>query len=75
MARYLGPKCKLSRREGTDLFLKSGISSVSSVITTSVRHSLKALLVKTCCVCSKGVWITLSIVWASRLRVPKLVSS
>ena len=24
MARYLGPKCKLSRREGTDLFLKSG---------------------------------------------------
>ena len=25
MARYLGPKCKLSRREGTDLLLKSGI--------------------------------------------------
>ena len=24
MARYIGPKCKLSRREGTDLFLKSG---------------------------------------------------
>ncbi len=24
MARYLGPKLKLSRREGTDLFLKSG---------------------------------------------------
>ena len=24
MARYLGPKCKLARREGTDLFLKSG---------------------------------------------------
>ncbi|NCZ80548.1 MAG: 30S ribosomal protein S4, partial [Burkholderiaceae bacterium] len=23
MARYLGPKAKLSRREGTDLFLKS----------------------------------------------------
>jgi small subunit ribosomal protein S4 len=23
VARYLGPKCKLSRREGTDLFLKS----------------------------------------------------
>lgn len=22
MARYLGPTCKLSRREGTDLFLK-----------------------------------------------------
>ena len=25
MARYLGPKCKLSRREGTDLNLKSGV--------------------------------------------------
>lgn len=25
MARYLGPKCKLSRREGVDLSLKSGI--------------------------------------------------
>ena len=25
MARYLGPKCKLSRREGVDLLLKSGI--------------------------------------------------
>jgi len=23
MARYLGPKCKLARREGTDLFLKA----------------------------------------------------
>lgn len=27
MARYLGPKSRLSRREGTDLFLKSGIRS------------------------------------------------
>lgn len=25
MARYLGPSCKLSRRHGTDLFLKSGV--------------------------------------------------
>jgi small subunit ribosomal protein S4 len=30
MARYLGPKCKLSRREGTDLFLKSGIRPLDS---------------------------------------------
>jgi len=30
MARYLGPKCKLSRREGTDLFLKSGVKSLDS---------------------------------------------
>jgi small subunit ribosomal protein S4 len=30
MARYTGPKCKLSRREGTDLFLKSGIKAYDS---------------------------------------------
>ncbi len=30
MARYLGPKCKLSRREGTDLFLKSGVRALES---------------------------------------------
>ena len=30
MARYLGPKCKLSRREGTDLFLKSSVRSLES---------------------------------------------
>ena len=30
MARYLGPKCKLSRREGTDLFLKSGVRPLDS---------------------------------------------
>lgn len=30
MARYTGPKCKLSRREGTDLFLKSGVRPLES---------------------------------------------
>ena len=30
MARYLGPTCKLARREGTDLFLKSGVKSLES---------------------------------------------
>lgn len=30
MARYIGPKCKLSRREGTDLFLKSRIRPLES---------------------------------------------
>ncbi|MBT3010659.1 MAG: 30S ribosomal protein S4 [Candidatus Thiodiazotropha endolucinida] len=30
MARYIGPKCKLSRREGTDLFLKSRVRSLDS---------------------------------------------
>jgi len=30
MARYIGPKCKLSRREGTDLFLKSRVRALES---------------------------------------------
>lgn len=30
MARYMGPKCKLSRREGTDLLLKSGVRDFKS---------------------------------------------
>ena len=30
MARYLGPTCKLARREGTDLFLKSGVKPLES---------------------------------------------
>ena len=30
MARYLGPKLKLSRREGTDLFLKSGVRAIDT---------------------------------------------
>ena len=30
MARYIGPKCKLSRREGTDLFLKSRARSIDT---------------------------------------------
>ena len=34
MARYLGPKCKLSRREGTDLFLKSGVRPIDSKCKT-----------------------------------------
>ena len=30
MARYIGPTCKLSRREGTDLFLKSGVKPLEN---------------------------------------------
>ena len=36
MARYLGPKCKLSRREGTDLFLKSSVRSLDSKCKSDV---------------------------------------
>jgi small subunit ribosomal protein S4 len=39
MARYLGPTCKLSRREGTDLFLKSGpIESKCKLDTPPGQH-------------------------------------
>src|ERR1700709_1048488 len=30
MAKYTGPTCKLARREGTDLFLKSGVKPLES---------------------------------------------
>ncbi|MGP1930930.1 MAG: 30S ribosomal protein S4 [Arsenophonus sp.] len=30
MAKYLGPKLKISRREGTDLFLKSGVRTIDT---------------------------------------------
>ena len=30
MARYIGPTCKLARREGVDLYLKSGIRAIDS---------------------------------------------
>src|SRR6266566_3954864 len=36
MARYVGPKCKLARREGTDLFLKSGVKPLENKCKLSV---------------------------------------
>jgi small subunit ribosomal protein S4 len=36
MAKYVGPKCKLARREGTDLFLKSGVKPLESKCKLSV---------------------------------------
>jgi len=45
MARYIGPKCKLSRREGTDLFLKSRARSIDSkcqIDKTPGQHGGKA---------------------------------
>lgn len=44
MARYLGPKCKLARREGTDLFLKSGVKPLNAkcnVNTAPGQHGAK----------------------------------
>ena len=37
MARYIGPKCKLARREGTDLFLKSARRSLDSKCKLDTR--------------------------------------
>ncbi len=45
MARYIGPKCKLSRREGTDLLLKSRarpIESKCQIDKTPGEHGGKA---------------------------------
>lgn len=59
MARYLGPKLKLSRREGTDLQLKSGVKAyeekpkkltvplVNMVIHVAKRQSILHSFVKT----------------------------
>lgn len=44
MARYTGPTCKLSRREGTDLFLKSGARSLDSkckIETAPGQHGVR----------------------------------
>lgn len=44
MAKYIGPKCKLSRREGTDLYLKSGVRSLDSkckIETPPGQHGAK----------------------------------
>lgn len=44
MARYIGPKCKLARREGTDLFLKSArraLDSKCKLDTAPGQHGAK----------------------------------
>ncbi len=44
MARYTGPKCKLARREGTDLYLKSARRSLDSkckIDTAPGQHGAK----------------------------------
>jgi len=44
MARYIGPKCKLARREGTDLFLKSGVKALDAkcnMATAPGQHGAK----------------------------------
>ncbi len=44
MARYLDPKLKLSRREGTDLFLKSGVRAIDTkckIDNAPVQHGAR----------------------------------
>lgn len=40
MARYIGPTCKLARREGTDLFLKSGVRAIDSKCNLETRPGM-----------------------------------
>ena len=40
MARYIGPTCKLARREGTDLFLKSGVRSIDSKCNLEIKPGM-----------------------------------
>ncbi len=60
MARYLGPKLKLSRREGTDLFLKSGVRAIDTKCkieqapASTVRASRVCLTMVCSCVKSKS---------------------
>lgn len=60
MARYLGPKLKLSRREGTDLFLKSGVRAIDTKCkieqapASTVRVSRVCLTMVCSCVKSKS---------------------
>lgn len=49
MARYIGPKCKLARREGTDLFLKSARRSLDSkckIDSAPGQHGAKTAFVR-----------------------------
>ena len=88
MARYLGPKLKLSRREGSDLNLKSARRSFDSKVksaevkpgqhgkTSGQRLSdYGTTPAKSCLLCWKAASTTLFTAWASALRVLKLVSS
>lgn len=43
MARYIGPTCKLSRREGTDLFLKSGVRALDTKCKTETAPGMHGL--------------------------------
>lgn len=60
MARYLGPKLKLSRREGTDLFLKSGVRAIDTkcklnkLLASTVRVNRVCLTMVCSCVKSKS---------------------
>ncbi len=58
MARYIGPKCKLARREGTDLFLKSARRSLDSkckIDSAPGQHGAKNRVCQTMvCSCVKN---------------------
>ena len=40
MGKYRGPTCKLARREGTDLFLKSPVRSLTQNVSLIANRDL-----------------------------------
>ena len=63
MARYVGPKCKLARREGTDLFLKSGIKPLENKCKLSVPPGGIARIAGINIPMNKHVWVGLTHVY------------
>ena len=58
MARYIGPTCKLARREGTDLFLKSGVRSIDAKCNLETKPGMhgagRVVCLTTDCSCVKS---------------------
>jgi len=48
MARYRGPSLRLSRREGTDLYLKSGVRAVESKCNMDTAPGVAGSLIMDC---------------------------
>ena len=76
MARYLGPTCKLSRREGTDLFLKSSVRpapnqsvrSESTYIASTVSVEVTFLTTVFSCVKNKK-YVVFAAYWKSNSAI------
>lgn len=76
MARYTGPKCKLARREGTDLFLKSArraIDSKCKLDTKPGQHGAKNTRLSDYGVQLREKQKNSPHLWCSRTSVPQIL--